>query len=250
MENSETELKEQKQRNLLSSIKEFRVPWKEFLSPNLLFLVVWLFFLLFTFIWAPAAQPSDPGFGDFTIEYAKNNPVEWSIFMIVGVWALLYSVILFIEVRERFMPAWPFVLGSFALGMYVLMPYFAIRGVRRKNPKTKKTWFTKIVDSRILGTILAALALALVLFGIITASINGKWGVYGSSFMNIRFIQVMTIDFSLLTLFYPIVIWSDMKRREWNNIKLFVLFCIPLFGGLLYLVLRPRLPENRTLETS
>ncbi len=37
MENSETELKEQEQRNLLSSIKEFRVPWKEFLSLYLYF---------------------------------------------------------------------------------------------------------------------------------------------------------------------------------------------------------------------
>ncbi|TET77183.1 MAG: DUF2834 domain-containing protein [Candidatus Heimdallarchaeota archaeon] len=244
MENSETELQEQKQRNLLSSIKEFRVPWKEFLSPNLLFLLVWMSFLLYTFIWAPAAQPSDPGFGDFSIEYAKTNPVEWNLFMLVGVWALLYAVILLIENRERFIPAWPFVLASFAFGMYGLMPYFAIRGVKRKDPKTKKTWFTKIVDSRILGIILAALALALVLFGIIAASIGGGWSVYADSFLNVRFIQVMTIDFAFLTLFYPIVIWSDMKRRNWENIKLFSLFCVPLFGGLLYLVLRPRLPEK------
>ena len=244
MENSETELKEQKQRNLLSSIKEFRVPWKEFLSPNLLFLLVWMSFLLYTFIWAPAAQPSDPGFGDFSIEYAKTNPVEWNLFMLVGVWALLYAVILLIENRERFIPAWPFVLASFAFGMYGLMPYFAIRGVKRKNPKTKKTWFTKIVDSRILGIILAALALALVLFGIIAASIGGGWSVYADSFLNVRFIQVMTIDFAFLNLFYPIVIWSDMRRRNWGNIKLFSLFCVPLFGVLLYLVLRPRLPEK------
>ena len=244
MENSETELKEQKQRNLLSSIKEFRVPWKEFLSPNLLFLVVWLSFLLYTFIWAPSAQPSDPGFGDFSIEYAKTNPVEWNLFMLVGVWALLYAVILLIENRERFIPAWPFVLASFAFGMYGLMPYFAIRDVKRENPKTKKTWFTKIVDSRILGIILAALALALVLFGIIAASIGGGWSVYANSFLNVRFIQVMTIDFAFLTLFYPIVIWSDMKRRNWENNKLFSLFCVPLFGGLLYLVLRPRLAEK------
>ncbi len=244
MENSETELKEQKLRNLLSSIKEFRVPWKDFLSPNLLFLLVWLSFLLYTFIWAPAAQPSDPGFGDFSIEYAKTNPVEWNLFMLVGVWALLYAAILLIENRERFIPAWPFVLASFAFGMYGLMPYFAIRGVRRKHPKTKKTWFTKIVDSRILGIILAALALALVLFGIIAASIGGGWSLYAGSFLNVRFIQVMTIDFAFLTLFYPIVIWSDMKRRNWENIKLFSLFCVPLFGGLLHLVLRPRLPEK------
>ncbi len=244
MENSETELKEQKQRNLLSSIKEFSIPWKKFLSPNLLFLVLWVGSLLYMFIWAPAKQPSDPGFGDFNFVYGKTNPLEWSIFMIVGLWALLYAAILFIESRERFIPAWPFVLVAFGLGMYGMMPYFALRGVKKENPKTKKTWFTKIFDSRTLGIILSELTRAIAMYGIIAASIYGKWGVFADSFLNVRLIQVMTVDFALLTLFYPIIIWSDMKRREWKNLKLFILFCVPLFGGLLYLTIRPRLPEK------
>ena len=85
---------------------------------------------------------------------------------------------------------------------------------------------------------------SIVMYGIIAASIYGKWGVFADSFLNVRLIQVMTVDFALLTLFYPIIIWSDMKRREWKNLKLFILFCVPLFGGLLYLTIRPRLPEK------
>ena len=244
MENSETKKAEQKQRNLLSSIKEFRVPWKEFLSPNLLFLIVWIFSLLNMFIWAPPKQEGDPGFGDFGISYGKTNPLEWSIFMLVGVWALLYAVILLIENRERFVPSWPFVLASFGLGMYAMMPYFALRGVKKKKPKTKKTLFIKIIDSRILGIIISELGRAITMYGIIAASILGKWGVFADSFLNIRLIQVTTIDFALLALFFPIVIWSDMKRRGWKNLKLFILFSIPLFGSFLYLTIKPPLPEE------
>ena len=164
--------------------------------------------------------------------------------MLVGVWALLYAVILLIENRERFVPSWPFVLASFGLGMYAMMPYFALRGVKKKKPKTKKTLFIKIIDSRILGIILSELGRAITMYGIIATSIYGKWGVFVNSFLSIRLIQVMTVDFALLTLFFPIVIWSDMKRRGWKNLKLFILFCIPLFGSFLYLTMRPRLPEG------
>ncbi len=224
---------------LISRIK-LEVPWKEFLSFNLLFLIIWVGFLLYSFLWAPESQPGDPGFADL-MKIEGTNPIAWSVFNIVGVWALLYSVVFLIENKERFIPSWPFVLGAFGLGMYILMPYFAFRGVRKKNPKEKKGWFIKIIDSRILGIILAILTLGITLYGIIAASINNGWTEYGTMFLNIRFIHVMTIDLTLLTLFYPIAIWADMKRRNWQNMKLFIIFSIPLLGGLIYLVLRPRL---------
>ncbi len=244
MENNESE---KKQSGILASIKEIKIPWKEFLSFNLLFLVIWTFFLLYSFVWAPEDQRG-LSFGDFKISVV--GPVSWSLFNLVGAMALLYAAILFIESRERFIPAWIFVLAAFGLGMYVLMPYFALRGVWKENPKTKKTWFTKIMDSRILGIILAALTLGLALYGIIAGSLIGDWANYSTLFMESSFVHVMTIDFSLLCLFYPIVIWDDMKRRNWKNNILFILFCIPLIGGLIYLTLRPRLPEGETSEIS
>ena len=141
MENSETEKTEQKQRNILSSLE---VTWKEFFNPTLLFLLVWIGSLLYMFIWAPPNDESNLGFGDIDIAYGKTNPLEWSIFMLVGIWALLYAVLLLIENRERFIPSWPFVLASFGLGMYVMMPYFALRKVKKKKSKTKKSLFIKM----------------------------------------------------------------------------------------------------------
>ncbi|MHA1203242.1 MAG: hypothetical protein ACTSQ4_12085 [Candidatus Heimdallarchaeaceae archaeon] len=211
MTNDETENKPIK---FLSSIKEIEIPWKEFISPNLLFLLIWISFLLYSLIWAPVDQ-TGLGFSNFTL--SNVGPISWSLFNLVGAITLLYVPILFLESRERFIPAWPFVLAAIGLGMYALMPYFAFRGVWKKKPKTKKTWFTKIIDSRSLGIILHELTLGLLLFGIIAGSMNGDWNNYVTLFMESKFVHVMTIDFSLLCLFYPIVIWDDMKRR--NNIS-------------------------------
>ena len=242
--NSDIELQDQKERKLLLSIKEFRVPWKEFLRWELLFLVVWIFSLLYMFLWSPAKQPTDPNLFNFGQVYSsQTHPLEWATFNFIPIWGLLYAVLLLIENRERFIPAWLFVLISLAIGMYGLIPYFALRGVWRKNPKSMKSLYTKIVDSRVLGIILAALALALLLFAIIATSIVGGWSGFADNFMNVRLIQVMTVDFALFTLFYPIILWDDMKRRNWRNIGLFVAFSIPIIGAIAYVAARPRLPD-------
>jgi len=226
----------------LTSIKEFSIPWKEFLSPNLLFLIVWISFLLYSFIWAPKDQLGY-GFGNYALK--DVGPVAWTLFNLVGAMALLYAAIIFIESRERFIPGWIFVLAAMGFGMFVLMPYFALRGVWKKNPKTKKTWFIRIIDSRTLGIVLHELVFGLLLFGIIAGTIQGDWAHFATLFTENSFTHIMTIDFSLLCLFYPVVIWDDMKRRDWKNCGIFVIFCIPLIGGILYLIARPRLPEGK-----
>ena len=85
---------------------------------------------------------------------------------------------------------------------------------------------------------------ALLLYAVIATTFVGGWGTFADNFVNVRLIQVMTVDFALFALFYPIVIWADMKRRNWNNIWLLILFSVPIIGALAYVVARPRLPEE------
>ena len=252
--NPEKEINEQQESNLRSRIKEFRVPWKEFLNWNLLFLIPWIFSLLYilgVYPWIPEKVEGGPGimnFGDFFSFTA--NPLEWTVFNFIMVWALLFAVIMLIEDRERFIPAWIFVLISFAIGMYGMMPYFAIRSVWRKQPKTKKSTFTKVVDSKILGIILHVLGTVLLLYGIIAASLAvDGWSGFLDSFLNVRLIQLTVVDFALFTLFYPILIWDDMKRRNWKNVGLFILFSVPIVGALVYVIARPRLPEGKIIPS-
>jgi len=243
--NSDTKSKEKQEKNLRLKIRKIKVPWKEFLNWNLLFLIPWMFSLLYMFIWAPPKTEGGPGimnFGDF---YGMTtSPLEWSIFNFIMVWVLLFAAVLLIENRERFIPAWIFILVSVAIGMYGMMPYFAVRTVLRKKPKTKKSAYIKIIDSKILGIIIHVLGTALLLYGIIATSFVGGWANFIDNFVNVRIIQVMTVDFALFTLFYPIIIWDDMKRRNLKNIGLFIAFSIPVIGALAYTVARPRLPEG------
>jgi hypothetical protein len=247
---SEEEIKNQEENKFVKHIKEIINRRKEFLNWNLLFLIPWIFSLLYMFIWAPE-KPSLPpelipgimNFGQFYTLAA--NPLEWSVFNFIMIWALLFAIVMLIENRERLIPAWLFVLVSFAIGMYGMMPYFALRSVWRKEPKTKKTLYTKIVDSRILGIIVGLLGLTLLLYGIIATSIIGGWSDFASNFIDVRLIQVMTVDFALFAVFYPIVIWDDMKRRNWKNTWLFIAFSIPIIGALVYVTARPRLPEGK-----
>ena len=113
----------------------------------------------------------------------------------------MYTAILLIEQRERFVPAWPFILASFAAGMYALMPYFSVRGVWKKKTKEKRSIIIKIADSKITAGIITVLVFGLFLYGIIASSINNSWAEYGDLFLNTRLINVMTIDFTFLTLF-------------------------------------------------
>ncbi|MBA7585433.1 hypothetical protein ES708_27412 [subsurface metagenome] len=220
---------------------KFVIPWKEFLSFNLVFLAIWIGFLLYTFIWAPESQPGDPTFSSL-MNIKENNPLAWAIFNLIAVWSLLYAAILLIENRERFLPSWPFILASFAAGMYALMPYFSVRGAWKKKTKEKRSIIMKIADSKITAGIVAILVFGLVLYGIIASSINNSWTEYGNLFLNDRLIHVMTIDFTFLTLFYPVLIWDDMKRRNWENKKFFWLFSLlPIIGPSIYLIVRPRI---------
>lgn len=220
---------------------KFVFPWKDLLSFNLVFLAIWIGFLLYTFVLAPESQPGDPTFSSL-MNIKENNHLAWAIFNLIAVWSLLYAAILLIENRERVIPSWPFILASFAAGMYALMPYFSVRGVWKKKPKEKKSIITKIADSKITATAIAVLVFGLFLYGIIASALNSSWVEYGNLFINTRLVHVMTIDFTFLTILYPILIWDDMKRRNWENKKIFWLFALlPVIGPTTYLVVRPRL---------
>ena len=54
----------------------------------------------------------------------------------------------------------------------------------------------------------------------------------------------MSLDFCLLTLLLPVLIAEDIHHRNFTNPQLVrLLSFVPLFGGLLYLCIRPNLTD-------
>ncbi len=206
------------------------------------FWLLWVGLVAYAFLLAPPDQPD-------TLELIKNlsigkwegiNPLVISLFNIMGVWPIIYSCLLFIDGREQKIPAWPFAAASFGVGAFALLPYLALR---QPSPDFlgKKNAFLKLLDSRLTGIALTIGATILVAYGLG----NGDWGNFVQQWQTSRFIHVMSLDFCLLCLLFPALLGDDMARRQLKNAPMFwVASLVPLFGPLLYLCLRPPIPES------
>jgi hypothetical protein len=202
---------------------------------KIIFGLLWLGFISYAFFFAPPEQPD-------TFELIQNlstgnwqgiNPLIISLFNIMGIWPFIYSAVVFFDGRGQKIPAWPFAIGSFALGAFVLLPYLALRSPNQKFVGEKNV-FLKILDSRILGLLLTIGAAILLASGF-----QGDWSNFVQQWQNSRFIHVMSLDFVMLSLLFPTLLGDDMTRRGWQNQQLFWLFAIPLIGPLIYLCVRP-----------
>ncbi|MFB2646541.1 DUF2834 domain-containing protein [Raphidiopsis sp. BLCC-F218] len=209
---------------------------------RIILLAIWLGFVSYAFFLAP------PDNFPLTVELIKNlcvgnwqgiNPLIIALFYLMGIWPLVYSAILFFDGRGQKIVAWPFAFASFGVGAFAILPYLVLRA---ENPEFTggKNWFLKNFDSRWTGISLSLAALVLVGYG---------WRGDGFDFVHQwqtnRFIHVMTLDFLLLSLLFPILLGDDMTRRGWHNHRLWWLFAlIPLFGPLVYLCVRPPIKES------
>ncbi|WP_016948969.1 hypothetical protein [Anabaena sp. PCC 7108] len=206
------------------------------------FALLWLGFISYAFLFAP------PDNFPASLELIKNistgewqgiNPLVIALFNIMGVWPFIYSAVLFIDGTGQKIPAWPFATASFAVGAFAILPYLVFRASNQEFVG-KKSLIIKLLDSRINGILLTLGA------GLLFAyALQGDWGNFVQQWQTSRFIHVMSLDFCMLSLLFPTLLGDDMTRRGWQHKQLFWLFAaIPLFGALIYLCVRPSLPEN------
>lgn len=203
--------------------------------------VLWLGFTTYAFFLAPPEQP-----GTFeliknlsTVQWQGVNPLVIALFNLMGIWPLIYSAIVFIDGRGQKIPAWLFATASFGVGAFALLPYLALREANNKFVG-KKNALLKLLDSRVTGVVLTVATVILVAYGFT----GGDWDNFVQQWQTNRFINVMSLDFCLLCLLFPALLGDDMARRGWKNPQIFWLTAlIPLFGPLIYLCVRPPLPE-------
>ncbi|MEH1890669.1 MAG: DUF2834 domain-containing protein [Nostoc sp.] len=202
--------------------------------------LLWLGFIVYAFFLAPPEQPG-------TFELIKNlssgqwqgvNPLVIALFNLMGIWPLIYSAVVFIDGRGQKIPAWLFAIASFAVGIFALLPYLALREPNNKFVG-KKNALLKLLDSRVTGVVLTVATVILVAYGLR----GGDWGSFVQQWQTNRFINVMSLDFCLLCLLFPALLGDDMARRSWNPQFFWLIALIPLFGPLIYLSVRPPLQE-------
>jgi hypothetical protein len=202
---------------------------------------LWVGLAIYAFFLAPPNQPD-------TFELIKKlsfgqwqgiNPLIVSLFNIMGVWPLIYSAVVFTDGRSQKIPAWPFASASFGVGAFALLPYLFLREPNQ-NFVGQKSILIKLLDSRITGILLTVMASIIVAYGLQ----SGDWLDFIQQWQTNRFIHVMSLDFCLLCLLFPVLLVDDMARRGWKNPLIFWLISlVPLFGPLIYLCVRPNLAE-------
>ncbi len=212
------------------------------------FWLLWVGTVAYAFLLAPPNQPD-------TLELIKNlstgkwegiNPLIIALFNIMGIWPMIYSCLLFIDGRQQKISAWLFAAASFGVGAFALLPYLALREPNQEFTGSKGI-FLKLLDSRWIGVALTLGTLVLLGFGLI----KGDWGDFIQQWQTRRFIHVMSLDFCLLCLLFPSLLGDDMARRGLKNSQLFwAVTLIPLVGPLLYLCLRPALPDSEQEATT
>lgn len=90
---------------------------------------LWLGFVLYAFILAP---PDRPDTADLILRLSTGawdgiNPAVVALFNAMGLWPMVYAAVALGESHGQPRRAWPFVVGSFAVGAFALLPYLALR---------------------------------------------------------------------------------------------------------------------------
>jgi hypothetical protein len=206
------------------------------------FWIVWATFIGYAVGFAPPEQ------GD-TLDLLKRlssgqwqdiNPAIVALFNIMGIWPMIYACLALLDGRGQPFPAWPFVVASFGVGAFALLPYLGLR-VPKPSFTGDKGKLLKFVDSRWTGRAIAVGAIGLLLYGLAM----GDWSDFVAQWQTSPFIHVMSLDFCLLCGLVPALLGDDMARRGIQDKWVFwAVSLVPLVGVVLYLSLRPPLPDS------
>lgn len=216
------------------------------MNNKIVFGLLWFSFIGYTFFLAPPDQSTnlDLIINLSTGKWTGINPLVIALFNLMGILPMIYVALMLIDGRTQKLSAGLFSAASFAVGAFAILPYLALRESNSK-PIGERSGMIKLVDSRWVGLFLSIGTLVLLAYGLT----QGDWTDFVQQWQTSRFIHVMSLDFCLLTLLLPILINDDIDRRDFSNprsIKLLSL--VPLFGGLIYLCIRPRLPDVASNE--
>jgi hypothetical protein len=116
----------------------------------------------------------------------------FALFNLMGVWPLAMMVALR---QDAPWWKWPFLLGSFVLGAFVLLPYFVLRPwLAPRKPDAEGSFITRVLSS---VWMVRALGVAGVCFG--TLFFLGGLGEFAQLFRTQQFPYVMSLDFFACT---------------------------------------------------
>ncbi|MGB3788800.1 MAG: DUF2834 domain-containing protein [Phormidesmis sp.] len=217
------------------------------MTRRLIFALLWLGFSLYAFTLAP---PQRPDTFDLIVRLSSGqwdglNPAVIALFNLMGVWPMIYACLALIDGATQKIAAWPFVVASFGVGAFALLPYLALR---ESSPTfdAPKTLLLKLVDAVWTGRAIALASLVLLIYGLT----SGDWNDFAQQWQTSRFIHVMSLDFCMLCAIVSPLLKDDMAKRDLDSPALFWMAAlVPLLGITFYLSIRPPLKSTDSQST-
>lgn len=222
-------------------------------TTSILLFVLWGALMYYVFNLTPDQTPSrdmyflkkllnlkgDDGF--------RMNEVLVSLWYIMGLWPLLYSMLLLPTGRssKNSVPTWPFLVFSFFGGAYALLPYFVLWSppAAPVEENELKKWPLNFLESKLTAGISLIAGIGLIIYA--SLADGDAWREFYQYLRESKFIHITSLDFTLLSTFAPFWVYNDMTARKWydKGFWLLPLSLVPFLGPALYLVLRPSLSE-------
>lgn len=232
-------------------------PSKRMLVRSLGIGLVWAGLTAYVLLGAPGKDEASQALDNELLMKIIANPFDESVpplfvclFNYMGIWPAIYAALLLPgAANQKPVPAAPFVAGSVAFGMFALSPYLALREYRGGDAEvTQKelNGITRWFESRLNAILLTIGAVSLGTFGITAngGDLSTSIQEFQELFATQLFPHITTLDFLALWGFSFGVMAEDMDRRGMDDQKA-PLFCLfPVFGHMLYLLLRKPLPES------
>lgn len=213
------------------------------MSRRVALFLIWFIFVTYTIWLAPLDQPDTWPLVQklLTLQWYELNAIIPALFSLMGVWPIIFACLMFFDGRMQKFAAWPYFLGSNGTGIICLLPYLFLRE-RNQTFYGTKDKLLRILDRRSTGFALLLFTLGLFAYAILL----GDWGDYVEQFQTRRFVHLISLDFCLMCLIFPItsLFDDDMARRGIKDSFVFwSIALLPLFGPLIYLCVRPPIPE-------
>lgn len=169
----------------------------------------------------------------YSTDFRSVNPFIFSIFNLLGIWPMAFAVLVLEEADLQQFPVWPFIITSFFLGGFIYLIYFTIRiPVLQAKQKNR---LQKSIEKRQNMVFLFVIGLTLILYGLV----YGDWSNFVNTFWSNGLVHIMSIDFLVCSLIFPLLMRDDMIRRNNYSLNTWILLSISsVLGALIYLKIR------------
>jgi len=195
-----------------------------------IFLITWLLLIGYALFLAPGGETDPIMSSVFSGDLGAIDPLVLAVFNSLGLFPMMFLTILLLNDRQKW-PAWPFVLLSFGIGAFALLPYFALGNRKTDRRLRTPAWLVRFLSSRFW-------LIVFMLFWVgnaLTLLQGFSLTAYQDAFFASSLVSVMTVDWFVLwglSVYTVYHFYPHAKRKS--------LAWIPILGPILVLYLNKK----------